>query len=228
MSELCSCENCELRDLFFKNVTNKEIQWLCTSRIEREYHKGDYLIREGEDIREFIYLKSGLVKLYTETGEKKEQIITIAKPFDFVSILSIFSNTKYHYSVKALEESVTCNLDIEEVKKLIRENGMFSMSILEKMSKVSDKIILESLEIRKRRLHGRVAYILLYFADIIYQNHEFELPISRKEIAEYIGMTTENIIRALTEFRKDKVIKIFGKGIEIVNYNKLKEISLRG
>ena len=53
----------------------------------------------------------------------------------------------------------------------------------------------------------------------------FELPVSRREIAEYIGMTTENVIRTLSEFRRDKLIKINGKEIEIADYDTLEKIS---
>lgn len=228
MPKQCSCEQCELKELFFQNISTDEMMSLCDSRIEKEYSKGDYIIKEGNRIKDFMYLKSGLVKLFITNSMGKEQILTIAKPFDFVSILSVFTDLNYSYSVMALEGSVTCNISIEEVKKLIRENGKFAMGILQKMSKVSDIVILDSLAIRRRNLRGRIAYILLHFADEIYMSKEFELPISRKEIAEYIGMTTENVIRALTEFRKDGLIKIFGKVIEIIDYDKLKTISHLG
>jgi CRP-like cAMP-binding protein len=84
------------------------------------------------------------------------------------------------------------------------------------------------LDIRRKHLRGRIAHVLLYFAGYIYNTNEFELPISRKEIAEYIGMTTENVIRTLSEFRKDKIIKINGKIIEIINRETLERISQLG
>ena len=183
------------------------MQDLCVSKVEKKYEKGEYIIQTGEEIKEFVYLKSGLVKLYVENKDGREQIISFAKPLDFVSILNIFSGKYYSYSVKAIEESVTCNIDMHEIQRLVHENGKFSMNLLQRMSRVADKIILESMEIRRRNLKGRVAYILLYFRENVYKNKEFELPISRKEIAEYIGMTTENVIRALTEFRKDTIAK---------------------
>ena len=48
------------------------------------------------------------------------------------------------------------------------------------------------------------------------------------EIAELIGMTTENVIRILSEFRKDKILKIFGKTIEIIDIGRLEKISEHG
>jgi len=228
MDQQCSCEKCELKQLFFENVTENEMMSLCQNRIEKSYSIGEKIITEGNEITQFIYLKSGLVKLYRHTEDGKEQIMTIAKPFDFVSILSVFSDLKYNYSVKALEESVTCNIPIAEVKGLIRKNGRFATSIIEKMSAVSDKVIIEMLEIRRRNLRGRLALILLYFSNVIFKSNSFDLPISRKEIAEYIGMTTENVIRTLTEFRKDGILKIYGKTIEITDKKRLKLISRLG
>jgi CRP/FNR family transcriptional regulator len=84
------------------------------------------------------------------------------------------------------------------------------------------------LEIRKKNLKGRVAYLLIYFYSEIYKSLEYELPISRKEIADYIGMSTENVIRTLSEFRKDKIISINGKVIEIKDLDSLSSISQFG
>jgi len=224
----CSCEQCELKELFFQNISANEMQSLCESRAEHNYEKGDYIIEQGKPIEEFMYLKSGLVKLFITNTNDKEQILSFAKPFDFVSLLSILSSDKHSYSVMAIEDSVTCNISIHDIKTIIRKNGQFAMGMLEKMSQVSDRVINESLTIRRRNLRGRVAYVLLHFYDDIYKNESFELPISRKEIAEYIGMTTENVIRALTEFRKDGIIKIFGKVIEIVELDKLRQLSDHG
>jgi len=221
----CDCDKCELKSLFFSSVNQMEISRLCNQKVEKFYTKGEVILKEKNNIEEFVYLKSGLVKLFRSASHGKEQIITIAKPFDFVSLLSVFSDTNYNYSVTALENSVTCNMDLAEVKQLTATNGDFALNIIEKMSKVSDMIILESLEIRQKHLPGRVAYILLHFAEHIYEEDEFELPMSRKEVAEYIGMTTENVIRALSDFKKDKIIKIFGKTIEIIDKYKLRTIS---
>jgi CRP/FNR family transcriptional regulator len=93
------------------------------------------------------------------------------------------------------------------------------------MSRIADSIILESLEIRKKHLRGRVAYLLIYFAQKIFFSTEFDLPLSRKEMADYVGMTTENVIRTLSEFRRDGILKIYGKTIQIANMDTLKSIA---
>jgi CRP/FNR family transcriptional regulator len=73
-----------------------------------------------------------------------------------------------------------------------------------------------------------VAYVLLYFANEIYRSRIFDIPVSRKEIADYIGMSTANVIRTLSDFKRDGIIKVFGKTIEIANIEILEVISKRG
>ncbi|MDP4207449.1 MAG: Crp/Fnr family transcriptional regulator [Bacteroidota bacterium] len=221
----CNCEGCELRSLFFENVSNSEIESICTRKTQFHYKKGEVIIQEGDEIQEFIYLKSGLVKLYRNGSNDKQQIICFALPLDFVSLLSIFSEKYYKYSVAALEDSVTCNINLDEVKSIASQNGKFAMSIMEKINKATDNILVDFLEVKQKRLFGRIAYILLYFSRKVYNSSSFELPVSRKEMAEYIGMTVENVIRTLSDLRKDGIIKINGPIIEIADEERLERIS---
>lgn len=225
MDPQCTCEFCELKELFVDKLTGDHFEIVCGGKVEKEYRQGEAIIKEGTRIRDFTYLKSGLVKLYRSDNSGKEQIISIAKPMDYVSLLSIFSNKKYNYSVTALEDSVTCNLKLDDVTKIIKENGELAVNLLSKMSRVTDKLILDSLHIRVKHLRGRVAYLLLYFSQEVYSSLEFDLPLTRKEMAEYVGMTTENVIRTLSEFRKDGILKIYGKTIHIINMESLRSIA---
>ncbi len=228
MTPKCDCNQCELRTAFFQSFSEGELSVFCEEKREIPYSRGDIIFREGEEIRYFSYLKSGLVKLYKSDVTGKDQIITIACPFDFVSLLGIFSETHHTYSVSVLEDSVLCCIDIHRMKEIALKNGLFSMNLMERLGEVSNKIILESLEIRKRNTHGKVAYILLKFSKGIYQNLVFDLPVSRREIAENIGMTTEGVIRTLSEFRKEKLIRINGREIEILDAGALERISSFG
>ncbi|MDD4108007.1 MAG: Crp/Fnr family transcriptional regulator [Prolixibacteraceae bacterium] len=224
----CSCEQCQLKSLFFSHVKSDELLDICQIKQEKYFINGDTIIKENEPIREFIYMKEGLVKLSRNTTNSKEQIISFSKPFDFVSLLSVFSSDRYKYSVTALENSVVCMLNLNIVKKYAGENALFAMDLMTRISEATDKIIIDNLDIKRKNLKGRVAHVLLYFSKYIYHSEEFELPVSRREIADFIGMTTENVIRALSEFRKDKIIKIFGKDIQIVDIQRLETISELG
>ena len=224
----CVCANCDFRNVVFAYLDDPAIQELCDHKEEHSFRKGEIINHEGEKITGFKYLKSGLVKLFRRTANGEEQIITITRPFEFVSNMSIFSEERYKYSVSAVEDSVVCVVSLDFIKELFLKNGGFAMGILTKISRINDKIINQTLDIRQKNLVGRVAYVLLYFSKEIYNSRVFDLPVSRKEIADYIGMSTANVIRTISDFKKDGIIKVFGKTIEIVDVNKLEIISIRG
>jgi CRP/FNR family transcriptional regulator len=224
----CICEDCEFRKVVFSHLDNTSIEAFCNYKEEQFFRKGDIINREGDTISNFKYLKSGLVKLYRSTSSGNEQVITITRPFEFVSNMSIFSESCYLYSVSALEDSIVCMIKLDFVKDLFNKNGSFAMGLLTKMAMINDKIINQTLDIRQKNLVGRVAFVLLYFTKEIYNSPVFDLPVSRKEIADYIGMSTANVIRTMSDFKREGIIRIFGKTIEVVDINKLEGISKRG
>ncbi|MFA5817746.1 MAG: Crp/Fnr family transcriptional regulator [Bacteroidales bacterium] len=224
----CVCANCDFRNVVFSYLDDPSIEELCNNKEEQSFRKGEIINHEGEKITNFKYLKSGLVKLYRRTSNGEEQVITITRPFEFVSNMSIFSEERYQYSVSALEDSVVCMVKLDFIKELFLKNGGFAMGLLTKISMINDKIISQTLDIRQKNLVGRVAFVLLYFTKEIYNSRVFDLPVSRKEIADYIGMSTANVIRTLSDFKKEGIIRVFGKTIEVVDINKLEIISKRG
>jgi CRP/FNR family transcriptional regulator len=224
----CACEHCDFREVVFSTLDDVSIQELCNYKEEHAFRKGEIINLEGEKITDFKYLKNGLVKLFRRSTNGEEQIITITRPFEFVSNMSIFSEEKYQYSVAALEDSIVCSVKLEFIKELFLKNGAFAMGLMTRISKINDKIINQTLDIRQKNLVGRVAFVLLYFTKEIFKSRIFDLPVSRKEIADYIGMSTANVIRTMSDFKKDGIIKVFGKTIEMVDINKLEIIAKRG
>jgi CRP-like cAMP-binding protein len=224
-SKKCSCHSCQLKDLFFGQIPDDEIAQICNKKTERSFAKGEVIINQDDEILDFLYMKEGLVKLFRKLPDGKDQIISFSCPMDFVSLLSVFSSNKYKYSVSAVVDSTVCSLDMGFIKNHALNNAQFVMNLMSKVSEATDKIIIENLEIKRKQLRGRVAHVLLFFAEHVYDSQEFELPVSRREIGEYIGMTTENVIRTLSEFRNHGIIKILGKKILIIDRKRLETIS---
>ncbi len=224
----CNCISCELRNVAFTNLNDKDINRICEAREEWHYSRGEIIHREGDAIHDFKYLKHGLVKLYRVNSDGDEQIITITRPLEFVSNTNVFHETHYRYSLSALEDSDVCCIRLDLIKELIEVNGKFALNLISVLSRTSENIIALGLEIRQRNLAGRIAYVLLYFANEIFRSMIFDLPVSRKEIADFISMSPANVIRTFSDFRRDGIIRSTGRTIEITNINKLEVISRRG
>lgn len=226
--EIESCGSCVYRKLLFDSLTDDEYKIINSSRREFVYKRGEIIRKEGGTVDSFLYLRQGLIKLYKTDKNGKDHILSINKPGDFISLLSIFSNSEYKYSVAAIEETKVCDIQLDVFRRVVGSNSYFALRLLNRISCVSDDIIERQFEIRQRQVKGRIAYFLLFLANKIYHNHEFRLPVTRREIGELISMTTENTIRTLSEFKKDGIISIDGRIIKILDYDRMLGISKTG
>jgi CRP/FNR family transcriptional regulator len=222
------CQICTFRELLFRSLQQDDLYKLNACKEQFVFRRGEMICREGDPIESIIYVHRGLIKLHKRVSDTQSQIISIAKPFDFVGLLSVFSKTEFFYSITAIEDSSVCFITKECILNEIENNGKFALDILSRMSKITDDVLESKCALSSKNLRGRIAYILLDFANNIYKSNEFELPVSRREIAELIDMRTENVIRIMSEFRKDGLIKINGHIIEIINPEMLLKISDAG
>ena len=77
-------------------------------------------------------------------------------------------------------------------------------------------------------MHGRIADTLIYLNEQSKKEGNIFLYLSRKDIAEFAGLSTETTVRLLTELKNDHIIDINGKDIKVLQAESLKEISQRG
>jgi CRP/FNR family transcriptional regulator len=228
ISDIEDCKSCIYRFLLFDGLSDVEYAKVNHRRIEYKFAKGELIRKEGHVVNSFLYVRSGLVKLFKTDSSGKDHIISINKPGDFINLLTIFSNTTYAFSITALEDTYICEVDLDVLKELILTNGSFALKILNRMSKIADSIIENSYEIHKKQMKGRVAYILTLLATKIYHSNTVKLPITRREIGQLISLTTENVIRTLSEFKKDQIIDIDNKTITILQFDRLVAIDKAG
>lgn len=228
INDISNCKTCAYRFLLFDSLNDEEYDKVNQKRREYKFDRGELIRKEGVLTDTFLYVKNGLVKLFKTDINGKEHIISINKPGDFINLLTIFSNAANSFSITALEDTLVCEIELSLLKELVLTKGDFAMSILNRMSKISDSIIENSYEIHKKQMKGRVAYILVFLSTKIYRNNTFKLPITRREIGQLISMTTENVIRTLSEFRKDEIISIDNKTITILDFERLQNIDKTG
>lgn len=217
----CSCNTCELKDLIVNSIHPNDIEKFCISKTEINIPAGEMFIKQGDKIRNFKSLKSGLIKIHRTLKNGNEQIISFAKPNDFISIQNIFSESFYNYSATTLFPSTVCNINIDLIYDFVKIDGNFAKKILQVTNKESNKILYNSLDLHSKSMYGKIASVLIYFSREIFNCLSFDLPISRKEIGQYTGLSIETVIRVISEFRKDSLIKVYGKKIEICDFDQL-------
>ncbi|HEY5509805.1 MAG TPA: helix-turn-helix domain-containing protein [Prolixibacteraceae bacterium] len=79
-----------------------------------------------------------------------------------------------------------------------------------------------------KQMNGRIADTLLYLNGLKAENPEIFQLLSRKDLADFAGISTESCVKLLKNFEKDGLIELNEKDIVIVNQNGMIEISKKG
>jgi CRP-like cAMP-binding protein len=80
----------------------------------------------------------------------------------------------------------------------------------------------------QKKTFGRVADAILYFSKIIFEANEFEIPFTRQEFADLIGVSRESATRVLSELDSDGIVSLKNRAISILNLEKLMQVSRNG
>ncbi len=209
----------------FEALTEDEKELLEKSSVTVDYKKGETICKQGSFASQVIYVEEGLVKVYLE-GKPKNLILTITPADHFVGLQAIFEgNNTFVYSVSTYVDSRIKLIDIQVFKQLIRQNPSFSSKIINILNENSAQNYGRFFCLTRKQLHGRLADILICLSERIFRSDAFELPLSRNDLGDLTGMSTESVIRIMKEFKDDELIKVVCKTIEIVDKERMKKIS---
>jgi CRP-like cAMP-binding protein len=210
---------------FVNLLTTEQAEMISKNSNVVNYKTRDVIFLQNTRTSHIMYIKSGLVKIYKEGRNGKVLILKIETPNNFLGLMSVFGNDIHQFSAAAIENTEILFTDITVFRNLIKENGIFSLKLMNIISLdglyLYDRLMSQS----HKQLPGRIADVLLYFAEKIYHNPSFSFPLTRRELAELAGTTKESFIRTLTEFKNDKIIELDGSMVEIKSMKIIKTLS---
>ena len=219
-----NCSACENRSSCFNELSINELSKISDKKSEIEYKKGETIIKQNSFASHIYFIKKGLVKIYLE-NKKKNLIIEIAGQGAMLGLSSLNYNNKYNFSVSAISNVEACEIDIEFLNSIAKNNVGFSSNIITQLNGMLDKLMSKVNCLSQKDLRSRAAELLIDLSDNVYKSKKFEIELSRSELAELTNMAVENIVRVLKEFDSLNLISLNGKNIEIIDYEKLKEIA---
>ncbi|MFA5416852.1 MAG: Crp/Fnr family transcriptional regulator [Bacteroidales bacterium] len=204
----CSC---------FEYLTDEQQKLLEKNSVLVTYKKGETIVKQGTYTSHIVLVTEGLAKVYYEEGDYS-LIIRIAAPNSLIGLTSLplYQNT-FQYTASAYMKTTVKLIDISIIRQLILENGRFASSIIDLLCEGSVQKNGRFFCLNHRQAHGKLADIILCLAGNIYKQNKFELLLSRKEMAELSGISTESVTRILKDFQDDGLIITKGKTFEVVD-----------
>ena len=220
--------NCQKVPESFNKLTQGEREFVNKNKVEVRFNKGETICKQGAFALNIMYLTEGLVKICFEGYNNKKLIVKVVEPYDFIGLSSLTGANYFQYSATALVNTKINLIEKESFKTLISNNNEFSSEIIKWYCNNDQKLFNRLSIITSKQMHARISDTLLYLLNINYNNKNILPLFSRKELAELTGVSVESAIRLLSEFRKQGIININGKKIEVINKDALHAISEKG
>lgn len=222
------CLECKDKSCATEKLDSSELELITNNRYISDIKRKTNILNAGYPTSHIIYLRSGLVKEYLITPDNKEQILQIILPHSYLGLTSLFGDKINHYSYTALTDLKVCYIDIDIFTQMIKSNGTFAFEILSSVGRESLSNFHRFISQSNKKTYGRIADMLIYFSRVVFASTKFQLPLTRREVADMVNTSRESTGRVLAKFNSEGLISISGKNIVIHNIKKLEKISRLG
>ena len=212
----------------FEQMFPEELKILEGNKTKIAYLKGENIFKQGAFAPYVIYIVSGLVKVYLQTGYDKQINIGIAQKGEFLAFSSVFGEKVHSYSTQAITNAEVCMIEKESLKNALLKNPEFALQITSKNYR-NERLLIEIIKnLSYKQMRGKLASAIIYLSQIEFLNENIFENLTRQEIADFASISTESAIKFLKEFEKEGIVILNGKNIEIIHHEKLEQLSKNG
>lgn len=219
------CSIFDFDQSWYELLTGDEKLLIDAHSVSINFKKGETVCKRGAFASHIFFLEEGLVKIFIEE-KNKNLIISLSTKNNLLGLSSILDgNDKLPYSIVTYTDSRIRIIDIQVFRQLLKQNSSFSYQVINLLNESTAQIYGRFFSLTQKQLHGRLADILLCLSNRIFRSKSFDLPLSRADLGDLTGMSTESVIRMMKEFKDDGLIDMSCKKIELLNIDRLERIS---
>lgn len=205
-----ACESCAARALSICSAVDAgQLGRLAASRTHQHADAGETFLNEGEPASHFFNIIEGAVKVFKLMPDGRRQITGFLFAGD---LLGLAFNESYTYSAEAITPVKICRFPRRQLERLLDEFPRMERQLLAMASNELAAAQEQMMLLGRKTAHERIASFLLSLArrQLRYggSGATVQLPMTRTDIADFLGLTTETASRVFTSLRKRGCIEI--------------------
>ena len=208
---------------FFSGLSDSDLDALMGISRIREHPRGELLFSDGEEATGFFVVLDGKVKVYKLSPDGKERILHIIQPGGTFAEAAIFGNGLYPAYAEPLQLSKLLFLPKEGFLGLLMDNGRIAINMIAGLSKFLRQFANQIEDLTFKDVPSRLARYLMVLSKGT--KKVVELPISKSQLASNLGTVSETLSRTLRKLSEDDLIKVAGKTVEILDFERLEELA---
>ncbi|OJV74905.1 MAG: hypothetical protein BGO34_07835 [Bacteroidia bacterium 44-10] len=217
-----------LKRIALQFITEKDFERIEKTSVNLTFKKNETILKQGNQPTHIAFMQSGIVKFNYENELNKNIILSLVAGPKILGGANLFHKDNNLFSIIAVEECKITLIDSKVLLDLLTNNGKFAVALFQMALEMFKKSILNFISLANKQKEGRIADIILYLSENVYNSNSFNLSLTRKELSEFACCSQENVIMTLSKWQTEKIIDMSKKHIEILNMEKLQHISQIG
>lgn len=194
----------------------------------RKVARDDYLYRMGDSFTNLYAVRVGHFKTCQINAGGEQQITGFQMTGELLGMDAI-STDRHHCNAVALEDSEVCEIPFPRLEELFGTMPTLLRHFHRMMSQEITREQSVMLLLGNMRAEQRFAAFLVNLASRYmargYSSTSFQLRMSREDIGNYLGLTIESISRLLSKFKKQGLLKVNNREIELLDLTLLKAMA---
>lgn len=223
------CQNCGLANICLSRDDKSAV--LTDDKIIRHNHqfeRGQHIFRFNDEFKTVYAIRSGSVKTYTSIDTGQEQVTGFHLPGELLGLDSI--STNYHTeSAVALESCIICEIPYTRLEHLSHGNPALQKALLfslsEEIQHDHQQLTLVSRMSAESRLATFLISISMNFKKRGLSATDFNLSMTRTDIANLLGLAVETISRLFSQFQAKGILLVERRHIVIRDINGLVDLA---
>lgn len=224
-----ACQECSLYRLCLPLGlhSNDLVQLDKIIKRSQSFSRGQPLFSTDSPFSSIYVVRSGSFKTTVSATDGREQVTGFYFPGEFIGMDAIHEQA-YRSNAKALESSSVCELPFDRLQEMGASMPQLQIQMMSRLSKElsGDKSLMFLLG--KKTAEEKLATFLLSisrrFQDRGFSAKEFQLSMSRGDIANHLGLAVETVSRLFSRFHEEGLIEIDNKSIALQDLDKLKAL----
>lgn len=214
------CPDCDARSLCFTHGADIDALEQLDAAVERRIRlaAGEYLYRIGDPFKSLYAVRSGCLMNSLRDEKGREQVAGYHLPGDVVGVGGIGHET-YVFDMRALEPSEVCEVPFERLEELAARVPALRGNISRIFGRYRNRAVDTHALRRRGSAEARVAAFLLDFTSRLEargrESARFRLPMSRADIASFLGLSSAAVSRALAQLEQRGAATVARRAVEI-------------
>lgn len=221
-----TCAECSLQRLCLPAGIDGQDLGRLESVVQRRrpFQPGDTLFRAGDALGSVYVASEGAFKTVGINEAGDEHVLGFHLPGELFGLDAIGSG-QHRCDAVALTEARVCELPFASLATMAAQLPSLQQQLLRVMGQSADRDH-DHLDVLSRRQASERIALFVHGLGERYQRigrpgDDFQLPMSRDEIARYLGLALETVSRSFSRLHEDGIIEVRGRRVRVLDGRRL-------